>query len=89
MNGPKAAMKRYREGNAEESKTISELLKNAVQLCTDHIWKEDYLLFPMSEKILSSQDRETLAKDFGKAQEKFASGCSSDTRQLLRGSRRV
>lgn len=74
MNGLNAAIKRYREGDSEATKTISEILKNMGELYTDHIWKEDYLLIPMSEKVLSSPDREALAKDFAGVQEKFGSG---------------
>jgi hemerythrin-like domain-containing protein len=27
----------------------------------DHIWKEDYLLLPMAEKVLSAEDKRSLA----------------------------
>ena len=66
-----AAVKRYREGNAEDAKTISELLRNAEELYMNHIWKEEYLLFPMSAKVLSAQDLSALAKDFARVQQKF------------------
>jgi hemerythrin-like domain-containing protein len=73
MIGLNAAVRRYQEGDSEAIKTISEILKNMAELYTDHIWKEDYLLLPMSEKVLSGTDREALAKDFAGVQEKFGS----------------
>jgi hemerythrin-like domain-containing protein len=35
-----------------------------VELYPAHIWKEDYLLFPMTNKILSDGDREALSQGF-------------------------
>ena len=72
-NSLNEAITRYREGDAAASKTISELLRTAEELYAGHIWKEDYLLFPMSAKVLSSQDLGALAKDFGTIQAKFGS----------------
>lgn len=74
INGLNAAVKRYREGDVEEATTISEILGNATELYTNHIWRENYLLFPMSEKVLSDSDRRALAKDFAGVQGKFGSG---------------
>ena len=73
MNRLNAAAKRYREGDADDAKAISEVLRSAEALYTDHIWREEYLLFPMSEKVLSVQDRESLARDFNGVQGKFGS----------------
>jgi hemerythrin-like domain-containing protein len=33
---------------------------------TDHIWKEDYLLFPMSKKVLTDSDQTGLQQGFAK-----------------------
>lgn len=74
MNGLIAFVRRYQEGDSEATKTISEILKNIEDLYTDHIWKEDYLLLPMSEKVLSNSSRDALAKGFSGVQEKFGSG---------------
>ncbi|MDG7007545.1 MAG: hemerythrin domain-containing protein [Nitrososphaerota archaeon] len=73
MNRMNAATKRHSEGDVEGAKVISEVLGSAAELYAGHIWREEYLLFPMSEKVLSVQDREALAKDFHGVQERFSS----------------
>jgi hemerythrin-like domain-containing protein len=67
------AVEKYKGGDAKAAKTISAILRDATQLYTDHIWREDYLLFPMSEKVLLDSDRETLVKDFDDVQTRFGS----------------
>ena len=47
-----------RPGTRMREGMISAVLKDATDLYTDHIWREDYLLFPMSEKVLLDPDRE-------------------------------
>ena len=83
VNGLKAAVKKYQEGNAEEATTVSEILGNAAELYTAHMWREDYLLFPMSEKVLSGRDKEVLAKDFAGVQGKFGSGFMERYRAIV------
>jgi hemerythrin-like domain-containing protein len=39
-------------------------LQSLVTLYPAHIWKEDYLLFPMATKVLSSEDDELLLQQF-------------------------
>ncbi len=49
--------------------TLVQVLQSLVSLYPAHIWKEDYLLFPMAEKILSPRDHELLLEQFEKAEE--------------------
>jgi len=58
------AAHRYMKGDFDAKKQIAEYLKNAVDFYTDHIWKEDFLLFPMSHKVLNDADEEELRKEF-------------------------
>jgi hemerythrin-like domain-containing protein len=67
------AVSKHRAGDAKAAGTISAILKDATELYTDHIWREDYLLFPMSGKVLLDTDREILVKDFEEVQTKFGS----------------
>ncbi len=39
-------------------------LRRLIELYPAHIWKEDYLLFPMAEKILSASEQEELSAQF-------------------------
>lgn len=61
------AVAKYETGDAKAMKTISSLLSTAISMYTDHVWKEDYLLFPMAEKVLTTADRADLLRDFEEA----------------------
>ena len=47
---------------------LKEALHRLVVLFPEHIWKEDYLLFPMAEKVLSASEQETLLQQFDLAE---------------------
>ncbi|MGE5111320.1 MAG: hemerythrin domain-containing protein [Acidobacteriaceae bacterium] len=49
--------------------TLIQVLQSLVALYPAHIWKEDYMLFPMADKILSASDQEVLLRQFEKAEE--------------------
>lgn len=51
-----------------EKLKLKEALHNLVSFFPGHIWKEDYLLFPMAEKVLSSSDQEMLLQQFDLAE---------------------
>ena len=66
-----SAVEKHMAGDPKAAKTISSILRGAAELYTDHIWREDYLLFPMSEKVLLEGDKVSLVRDFGQVQTKF------------------
>lgn len=39
-------------------------LRSIVKLYVEHMWKEDYLLIPMSGKVLSTADDDTVVREF-------------------------
>lgn len=49
--------------------TLIQVLQSLVTLYPAHIWKEDYLLFPMADKILAESDQDLLLRQFAKAEE--------------------
>lgn len=51
---------------AEEMNAGAELVKNAYTILTDHFTKEENVLFPMAERMLSDEEKEEL---FNKIQE--------------------
>jgi hemerythrin-like domain-containing protein len=65
------AVQRYMMGDSDAKRQIAEYLKGATDFYTDHIWKEDYLLFPMSRKVLNDSDEEELRKEFVRVDSKF------------------
>jgi hemerythrin-like domain-containing protein len=39
-------------------------MSGLVNLYPNHIWKEDYLLFPMTDKILNEKEQQKLMEEF-------------------------
>jgi hemerythrin-like domain-containing protein len=57
-------------GNNEKGRlTLIQVLQSLVALYPAHIWKEDYMLFPMADKILTASDQELLLRQFQKSEE--------------------
>jgi hemerythrin-like domain-containing protein len=54
----------YAANRHDGSATLSEALRNIAQFYPAHIWKEEYLLFPMARKVLSEEDDQRLLKEF-------------------------
>ena len=44
--------------------TLFAVLRELAQFYPAHIWKEEYLLFPLAGKVLSEQDDQRLLKEF-------------------------
>jgi hemerythrin-like domain-containing protein len=59
-----AATETYRTDNTLARKSLLESLQGLMNLYPNHIWKEEYLLFPMTNKILSSQEQKELREKF-------------------------
>jgi hemerythrin-like domain-containing protein len=79
----RSAVEKYKAGDPKARDIISSVLKDATDLYTDHIWREDYLLFPMSEKVLLDQDRESLVKDFDEVEMRFGSSFHEKYERLV------
>jgi hemerythrin-like domain-containing protein len=45
-------------------KSLIQALKSLTELYPGHIWKEDYLLFPMTNKILNAEEQRDLRQKF-------------------------
>ena len=54
----------YAANGHDGSSALSEVLRNIAQFYPAHIWKEEYLLFPMARKVLSEEDDQRLLKEF-------------------------
>lgn len=78
-----SALEKYRQGDAGASRSISAVLRDAAELYTAHIWREDFLLFPMSEKVLLAEDKESLVRDFEQVQTRFDSAFQQEYQRLV------
>jgi len=55
-------------GNVSARDSVTETLRGLMDLYPNHIWKEEYLLFPMSNKVLGAADRQRLIEKFADAE---------------------
>ena len=58
------ALPKARDGNADVITSLKSSLASYVQLLRAHIMKENSILFPMGDRILSPEDQSELAKAF-------------------------
>lgn len=52
------------EGKPEGHDLLRASMRGLVNLYPNHIWKEDYLLFPMTDKILNEEEQQSLMEKF-------------------------
>jgi hemerythrin-like domain-containing protein len=69
VGGLAEAMDAYSKGSLEAKDALIRDLRGIVDLYPNHIWKEDFLLFPMAGKVLSTVDLEGLSIEFEKVEE--------------------
>jgi len=58
------AASKIKDGDLSKSKDFSENAKNYAQLLTQHIYKEDNILYPMGRRLLSEEEKEELIRRF-------------------------
>ena len=61
VNELAVAVDAYSKGAAGAASTIGTILHSMAEVYSDHIWKEDYVLLPMADKLLSETDQQVLA----------------------------
>jgi hemerythrin-like domain-containing protein len=54
----------YVNGDGASKSTLIKSLQGLIELYPNHIWKEEYLLFPMTNKVLSDEDQKELFEKF-------------------------
>lgn len=58
------AVEMYIESKGAARASLESTIRALAELLPGHIWKEDYMLLPMADKILSSEDQDLLCKQF-------------------------
>jgi hemerythrin-like domain-containing protein len=69
VKGLAEAAEAWQIGDASARENLIKNLRGVTELYPNHIWKEDYLLFPMSNKVLSAEDQQKLALEFEQVEE--------------------
>ena len=62
------AIDAYVSGTVSARDSVTEPLRGLMELYPSHIWKEKYLLFPMSNKVLSAADQQKLPEKFAEVE---------------------
>lgn len=62
--------------------SLVNTLRDLVKLYVDHIWKEDYLLLPMADKVLSEKDHAALFEQFDSVEAMLGAGKHHQLEQL-------
>ena len=55
----------YAQGKPGAKEALLETLRGIVDLYHNHIWKEDAMVFPMADKVLTAADQAELSEKFG------------------------
>jgi hemerythrin-like domain-containing protein len=63
------AAEAYKKDNPGGKTAVIEALRGIAALYPNHIWKEDYLLFPLTNKVLSQEEQQTLFQQFEQVEE--------------------
>ncbi len=72
---------RYAKDGSEREALRTTLLQ-IVELYKGHIWKENDLLFPMTNKVLSIQEQETLNEQFEQMDSRMGTDVSGEFEEL-------
>ncbi|UJS20981.1 MAG: hemerythrin domain-containing protein [Candidatus Brocadia sp.] len=54
----------YQSGDRNAENMLVKSLREIITLYPNHIWKEDYLLFPLTNKVLSLEEQQALYRQF-------------------------
>jgi hemerythrin-like domain-containing protein len=78
------ALGRHKMGDSSALKEFAENARSYVNLLSQHIHKEDHVLFPMGEKVLSREVKEKLSEGFEKIEaERIGAGTHEEFHRLL------
>lgn len=64
VKGLSLGIEEYAKGNSSATKQIIENVRNYSSLLSNHIYKEDNVLYPMAKLRLSKEQQEELLKEF-------------------------
>jgi hemerythrin-like domain-containing protein len=82
VTGLATAAETYVRDGPSAKKPLLESLRGIAGLYPDHIWKEDYLLFPMTNKILTPGEQKELHDKFETVEKAIGTGVHHRFEQL-------
>jgi hemerythrin-like domain-containing protein len=69
VTGLGEAVEGYQKGDSATRDALLKYIRGITALYPGHIWKEDYLAFPMSNKVMTAEDQQSLSEEFEKVDE--------------------
>jgi len=82
VTGLATAAETYVRDGPSSKEPLLESLRGITGLYPDHIWKEDYLLFPMTNKILTPEEQKELYDKFEMVERAIGAGVHHRFEQL-------
>ncbi len=70
VRGMDEALRRYKAGDRSQAMVISRNAVGYINLLSQHIMKEDNILYPMGNRVMSDADRKTLLEKFEEVETK-------------------
>jgi hemerythrin-like domain-containing protein len=90
VRGMSEAVTQYKAGDRKASSAIVENARNYIALLTQHIDKEDHILYPMADMHLSEERQKELVEEFERVErEEIGVGKHQEFHQLLEHLREV
>ncbi len=84
VKGMDGGVARYKKGETKAALQIAENARNYATLLTQHIYKEDNVLYPMADMYLSENKQQELIEEFDKVErEKIGIGKHQELRDIL------
>ena len=68
------SVEQYAATSGEARASLGKTIHGLLALLPGHIWKEDYLLLPMADKLLSPQEQESLVSQFEQVESELGPG---------------
>ncbi len=70
VKGMDEALRKFKDGDKSQAGVISRNAVGYINLLSQHIQKEDNILYPMGNRVISDSDREALIERFEELEEK-------------------
>ena len=79
------AAEAFQSGELVAMGAVVKSLRGIAALYPNHIWKEDYLLFPLTEKVLSMEEQQSLYQQFKLVEERVGRDVHHRLEQFAEG----
>ncbi|HYL38644.1 MAG TPA: hemerythrin domain-containing protein [Bryobacteraceae bacterium] len=63
----------FAAGHGSANESLTRTLRELATLYREHIWKEDYILLPLAEKVLTPEEQGMLSQDFQRVESRISS----------------